>query len=232
MATLMRPTADQDASLARRAAVHHALGDVHRLAIADALMLTDATPSELAVRLGLSSNLLAFHLDVLEAAGLIERAPSEGDGRRRYVRLRPVALPGAIDAPQPAVDDVLFVCTANSARSQLAAALWQRATGRPARSAGATPAAQVDPLAVEVASSVGLTLDGAQPRGYDAVEHPPELIVSVCDRAHEAGLPFDVPTLHWSIPDPVGGDVAGFRAIVDELETRIAWLAGGPRRGA
>ena len=52
-----------------RAAIHAALGDAHRLAIVEALRLSDRAPSELGVALGVPSNLLAHHVDVLEGAG-------------------------------------------------------------------------------------------------------------------------------------------------------------------
>jgi ArsR family transcriptional regulator, arsenate/arsenite/antimonite-responsive transcriptional repressor / arsenate reductase (thioredoxin) len=212
-------------SLARRAAVHHALGDVHRLAIVDALRLSDRTPSELGTVTATASNLLAHHLDVLEAAGVITRASSQGDGRRRYVRLRADVL-RELARPVGALvaDEVLFVCTHNAARSQLAAGLWQRRTGRPARSAGHRPADAVHPLAREVAAAHGIDLTGV-PQGYDTIASPPDLVVSVCDRAHEAGVPFDVPTLHWSVPDPSTGDRCAFEAAFEELADRIDVLA-------
>lgn len=216
---------DRPDPLERRAAVHRALGDTHRLAIVDALHLSDRAPSELARITGLGTNLVAFHLDVLEEAGLIERTTSEGDGRRRYVRLHHDVLRVAGPVGTIRADDVLFVCTANSARSQLAAALWERSTGRPARSAGQRPAPQVHPSAVAVSASHGLDLTGRRPQGYDSLDHTPDLIVSVCDRALEAGLPFDVPRLHWSIPDPVGGGPRAVARAYDELEARITWLA-------
>ncbi len=195
--------------------------------IIDALHLGDRSPSELAQLTGLGTNLVAFHLDVLEGLGLIERRTSEGDRRRRYVRLHHEVV--GVQAPTGAIraDDVLFVCTANSARSQLAAALWQRATDRPARSAGQRPAAQVHPSAVAVAEAHGLGLGDRRPQGYEALEHAPDLIVSVCDRALEAGLPFDVPRLHWSVPDPVDGGSAAVTRAYDELEVRVTWLAAG-----
>ena len=49
------------------------------------------------------------------------------------------------------------------------------------------------------------TSPGCTPKGYDAVAVEPDLVVSVCDRAHEAGFPFAAPAVHWSIPDPVPG---------------------------
>ena len=71
----------------QRAAVHAALGEPSRLAIVDHLAASDRSPQDLQEAVGVPSNLLAHHLDVLEAAGLIERSRSSGDGRRRYVHL-------------------------------------------------------------------------------------------------------------------------------------------------
>ena len=220
---------ERRSSLERRAAVYHALGDPRRLAIVDALRLSDRSPSELAELTGLPSNLVAFHLDVLMDAEVVARTTSEGDARRRYVRLRAATLTSldhsATSALRPDGDgDVLFVCTANSARSQLAAALWARTTGLPARSAGRSPATAVHPLAIEVARGRGLEISGT-PHGYAELHEAPALVVSVCDRAREAGIPFDVPMLHWSVPDPVVGDRRHFEAAFDELAVRIEALA-------
>ena len=109
------------AQLQRRAAAHAALGDPGRLAIVDELEVSDRSPKELGQRLGLTSNLLAHHLDVLERAGLITRFTSAGDARRKYVRLTRNGL-GALSVGEPRLlpaTDVLFVCSHNSARSQL-----------------------------------------------------------------------------------------------------------------
>ncbi|MGH3299987.1 MAG: helix-turn-helix domain-containing protein, partial [Trebonia sp.] len=127
---------DQDDSLVRRAAVHAALADPARLAITDALGEGDASPSELAGMLGMASNLLAHHLRVLEEAGIVARHRSEGDRRRTYLRLVPGALDALAGPASRAARRVLFVCTANSARSHLAAALWRQASQVPAASAG------------------------------------------------------------------------------------------------
>lgn len=205
--------------------MHHALGDQRRLAIVDALRLSDRTPGELAALAGIGTNLVAFHLDVLEEVGLIERTPSEGDARRRYVRLRLAAVSELGPPPAVVADEVLFVCTHNAARSQLAAALWERRTGRPAGSAGQRPAAAVHPLAVATAGRHGIDLTAARPHGYDTIARAPDLVVSVCDRAREAGLPLDVPTLHWSVPDPIEGGPPEFEAAYGQLATRIELLA-------
>src|SRR6266702_4806858 len=118
-------SAERNSYLARRAAVHAALADPARLAITDMLLAGDASPSELAAMLAMPSNLLAHHLHVLEQAGVITR-------RRTYLRLVPGALDPLVAPPARAARRVLFVCTANSARSHLAAALWRRASSVPA----------------------------------------------------------------------------------------------------
>ena len=79
-------------SLAQRAAIHGVLADRHRLEIVDELAMSDRSPSELGISLGIGSNLLAHHLRVLEEAGIVERLASAGDARRRYVRLVPDAV--------------------------------------------------------------------------------------------------------------------------------------------
>jgi protein-tyrosine-phosphatase len=173
-----------------------------RLAIADELVRSDRAPMELRERFALESNLLAHHLDALEAAGLIGRSKSSGDGRRRYVHLLPAAF--AVVDPLPARQPprVLFVCTANSARSQLAAALWTARTGGMATSAGTHPGAAVHPGAIAAARRAGLDLGSAQPRLLRARDTRSALVVTVCDRAHEELGP--APSrLHWSVPDPV-----------------------------
>ena len=210
----------------QRAKVHAALGEPSRLAIVDALTVSDRSPQELQQRFAVPSNLLAHHLDVLEDAGLIERSRSSGDGRRRYVHLRPGALdhlaPSSIVAAQPA----LFVCTGNSARSQLAAALWTRLADATAESAGTHPADRVHPGAVAAGRRAGLDLTHASPRSLTEVDTRPALTITVCDQAHEELDP-DAGWLHWSIPDPVPeGTRAAFDATVTELRRRISDLVG------
>ena len=209
-----------------RARAHRALGDASRLAIVDALANSDRTAGELQELTGLPSNLLAFHLRVLDEAGLVRRRPSDADRRRRYVRLRRSVLNAlAVHAQTPRSHSPLFVCTHNSARSQFAAALWQDATGRPADSAGSQPSMSVHPLAVKVAARHGLDLDDARPRGYADVGREPDLVVSVCDRALEAGIPFSAPRLHWSVPDPVTGDEETFESAFSYIAERVTHLA-------
>lgn len=220
-----------DVATATRVERLAALADPVRLEIVDELARSDRAPIELRHRFGVESNLLAHHLDVLEHAGLIVRSRSSGDGRRRYVHLLRPALEGLLPEARltgPDADrarDVLFVCTHNSARSQLAAALWRSMVGGSAESAGTEPAAQVHPGAQAAAARAGLDLGDAVPRALDACVIP-EVVITVCDRAHE-GLGDAPDWLHWSIPDPVpSGRAAAFDAVVVELKERIAAVGG------
>lgn len=219
-------------SLEARARIHAALGDPTRLAIADALAVGDASPGELGARLDLPTNLVAHHLKVLAEAGLIDRTRSEHDRRRSYVRLRPPAL-AALAAPALAAPRrVVFVCTRNSARSQLAAALWSRASDIPAASAGTDPAPRVNPRAVRTARRHGLRLDPDRTARVADIAHAGDLMIAVCDHAHET-MPADAQRLHWSVPDPVPADTdEAFEAAYDDLAGRIDRLGPAlPTRG-
>ena len=214
---------EQMDELERRAAVHAALGDIARLQIVDSLRLGDASPSELSAALGVPSNLLAFHLKTLESAGLVTRHRSEGDGRRTYLHLASDVLHD-VARPLGAPDRVVFVCTANSARSHLAAALWRRTTAIPSLSAGTHPVATIDPGAVAVAERHGLRLPRIRPKHLEDVAATGDFIVTVCDLAHEELG--ERSALHWSVPDPVRvGTAAAFDAAFDDLSARVGELA-------
>jgi len=216
--------AEQAAELARRATVHAALADPARLRITDTLADGDASPSELAAILAMPSNLLAHHLRVLEQAGIIGRRRSQGDRRRTYLRLVPAALHYPVAPSALAARRVLFVCTANSARSHLAAALWRRASTVPAVSAGTHPAEAIDPGAIAAATRHNLPLPRLRPRHISDIRHDGDLIITVCDLAHEElGEPLAV---HWFIPDPVpAGDPDSFDAALAQLADRVERLA-------
>lgn len=214
-----------DHDLRRRAQIHAALSEPSRLAIVDALVCSDRSPTELARRCSLSANLLTHHLDVLERAGLVDRVISSGDRRRRYVRLRHEPLAGYGTASSRHAGRALFVCTHNSARSQLAAALWSERTGYDADSAGTQPADRVHPGAEAAAARAGLDLRGARPRRMNPANERADVVVTVCDRAHEQLKP-DASWWHWSVPDPVdAGTADAFDAALAEIDTRIRTLA-------
>ena len=217
-----------DSDLLLRAQRLAALGDPSRLAIVEALMISDRSPSELGAEFGIASNRLAHHLDTLEQAGIVTRTPSEGDGRRRYVRLEFDSVIGLVWHPRMRASSVLFVCRHNSARSQYAAAYWNRNSPIRASSAGSEPAARVHPLAIEAAAVRGVDLSAQRPRGYGEVERDPDLLITVCDIAFEDAPPFQPDRqLHWSVADPArSDDPAVFDAAFAEIEARIDRLAG------
>jgi arsenate reductase len=114
---------------------------------------------------------------------------------------------------------VLVLCTGNSARSQMAEALFNHlGKGRVrAESAGTQPAPRVHPLAIEALKNHGLEWGGHQPRSLDGLEHHSwDFVITVCDRAKESCPVFPgQPVLaHWGMPDPaaVVGDEAARRA--------------------
>lgn len=211
-------------TIEQRALRHAALAEPVRVEMVDLLTLGDWSPSELQSRVGVPSNLLAHHLNVLETAGLITRGRSEADRRRSYVRLDGDALTELGVGRTIRAKRVLFVCTANSARSQLAVALWNRASNVPAASGGTHPADRIHPSAVETAREHGLTVHGRRPQLLDQVRESGDFIVTVCDNAHEELGTVDA--VHWSIPDPVRvGEPAAFEAAFTELSRRVDDLA-------
>lgn len=213
-----------------RVAKHAALADAVRLEVVDSLAVGDLSPSELQNRVGLTSNLLAHHLKVLEDAGIVARRRSQGDRRRSYVTLVPGGLDGVASHPAGTVarfgpaERVVFVCTANSARSQLATALWERVSSLPVASGGTHPAAEVAPGAVAAAGRHGLRLVHGGPRHLDDVVHDGDLLVTVCDNAHEELGGRDA--VHWAVPDPVPDDTAhAYDTAVGDLTRRVTALS-------
>ena len=126
---------------------------------------------------------------------------------------------------------VLFLCTHNSARSQMAEGLLRAAAGDRFRvdSAG-TAATAVRPEAIEAMREVGIDISGQASKSLERFlgEHI-DWLVTVCDQAREAcpTLPGVAQQLHWNIEDPaaVHGDeaqrMAAFRAARDDLARRI-----------
>lgn len=213
----------------RRARLHGALADPARLQVVDRLTVSDASPAELRSLLGIPSNLLTHHLHVLEREGLLTRRRSEGDRRRTYLRLVPEMLEGLLPRTPSAAGRVVFVCTANSARSQLAAALWKRASTVPATSAGTHPADRIAPGALATARRHRLPLRKIAPRALEDVVTEGDYLVTVCDNAHEElrrRYGDQRGAVHWSVPDPVpAGSDAAFDGVYGDLATRVTRLA-------
>jgi protein-tyrosine-phosphatase len=126
----------------------------------------------------------------------------------------------------------VFVCTHNSARSPLAAAIWHQHSPIPAVSAGTDPADRVHPRAIRIGRRHGVRLDHATSHVHDVVHHS-DLVIAVCDNAHEhlathLALPRSTVKrhLHWSVPDPATTDTdRAFETTYADLLTRISRLA-------
>jgi len=122
---------------------------------------------------------------------------------------------------------ILILCTGNSARSQIAEALFTaKSRGRfEAASAGSRPAARVNPFAVEVLAEAGIDWRGRTPRGIDGLEREHwDFVITVCDRARESCpyFPGQPVLAHWGMPDPAeveGSDDAKRAAFRDAFVT-------------
>jgi len=118
---------------------------------------------------------------------------------------------------------LLFLCTGNSARSQMAEALlnWKGRGRFRAESAGSRPADRVNPHAIETLRDYDVPWAGHAPRGIDGLEREPwDFVITVCDRAKESCpiFPGQPILAHWGMPDPA--DVVG-----DEAAQRQAFEA-------
>ena len=206
-----------------RAQMFAALGDRLRLDIVDELALSDRTPGELIQKFEITSALLAHHLDVLENAQIVERIESSADRRKRFVRLAERNLPLLVSSKYPG--NIQFICRHNSARSQLAAAIWKKFVGTAASSSGTEPAKTVHPLTIQIAKRHNLDLGQAIPRKYRPTSAHGRLEITVCDQSHD-DLSMPLSRSHWSLPDPTNvGTIAAFEQTYQELFKRIIPLA-------
>jgi len=131
---------------------------------------------------------------------------------------------------------VLFLCTHNSARSQMAEGLLRSMAGDrfEAGSAG-TEKTSVHPLAIRAMAELGIDLTAHTSKRYEEVAKTRwDYVITVCDDANERCpiVPGSVKRLHWSFEDPsrAGGDEAQrlrvFRRVRDQIQARLtAWVA-------
>jgi arsenate reductase (thioredoxin) len=121
---------------------------------------------------------------------------------------------------------VLFVCLRNAGRSQMAAALFNRAaSGRAiADSAGIMPALRVGPIVVEAMREVGIDVSTARPKALTAALQE-EAALAVTMGCGDACPLVQAPVLEWDLPNPAGLPIEGVRMIRDELADRVEALA-------
>jgi protein-tyrosine-phosphatase len=227
----------------------------HRLRwnIVLALTRSDARVQELVQLLKQPPNLVSYHLKRLRASKLVSEHRSAADGRDVYYSLdleklrvmyfasgqrlhpalsqtglQPLASGRTGKRPQ-----VLFLCTHNSARSQMAEAIMRHeAAGRvEVFSAGSEPT-EIHPLAVQVMREMGIEIGEQRAKHLDEFRGQAfDYIVTVCDRVRETCpvFPGDPQQIHWSFEDPVSvnGEERRYRAFKQtaiQLTTRINYL--------
>lgn len=126
---------------------------------------------------------------------------------------------------------VLFLCTHNSARSQMAEGLLRHLAGdRYETFSAGTEQTRVHPLAIEAMREIGVDIRGHASKTLDAFAGERfDYVITVCDRANESCplFPGDTERIHWSFDDPsaaTGSDeqrLAAFRRIRDEIRQRL-----------
>lgn len=134
---------------------------------------------------------------------------------------------GAFHSPETTVETVLFVCTHNSARSQMAEGLLRARYGNRYRSLSAgTEPGRVNPFAVEAMRELGIDISSHRSEHVDAYANQPlDYVATVCDSAKEACpyIPATRQNIHMSFPDPsaaAGSDeekLSAFRTVRDAL---------------
>jgi protein-tyrosine-phosphatase/DNA-binding transcriptional ArsR family regulator len=221
------------------------------------LARSDRTVRELTGLVGQPQNLVSYHLGKLRDAHLISARRSSADRRDAYYTvdltrlggllasaggalhpgLRLVPPPPPSVRPRAARARLLFLCTGNSARSQMAEALAGARSGGlvEAHSAGSHPKA-LHPNAVRaMRDEHGIDLSGHHSKHLsDFTQQRFDRVITLCDRVREVcpDFPGDPETIHWSIPDPAAGHPDGddeasypaFKQTAAELETRIGFL--------
>ena len=127
---------------------------------------------------------------------------------------------------ESAPSHLLFLCVANSARSQLAEGIARSLAPDGVRisSAGAWPAS-VHRGAIEALEEIGIDASEQFSKGLDAIDlSTVDAVITLCADPVCPAMPGDVSRLHWPMPDPVARGPAGFRELRDELQRRLEAL--------
>lgn len=213
------------------------------------LTRSDYRVAELVAQVKQPLNLVSYHLRQLRQAGLVHERRSTADERSFYYsldlqRLHTLyleassslhpslgeAIPPAqrtqwhLDGPPPRL---LFLCTSNSARSQMAEALvGHLSQGQvEALSAGSHPAQAVHPLAIRTLARWGIQMSQSVPKSLELFEGQSfDRVITLCDRVRERCPTWpDSLLIHWSLPDPsaVEGSEAERQQVFDQLALQL-----------
>lgn len=229
-----------------------------RWQIVKSLTQSDYRVNELVDRVEQPLNLVSYHLKKLRDETLVTTRRSEADGRDTYYSLdldhlqalyreAGAALHPSLVSGNPSTRSriparkILFVCTHNSGRSQMAEGLMRHLSRGQIDviSAGSEPTT-IHPDAIATMETLGVDIRSQAPKHFDAyLSQPFDYVISVCDRAREV-CPI-VPTagqqIHWGFPDPVAiKDAAirqqAFMATAQRLKSRIEHFLSGLQQGA
>lgn len=238
----------------------HLTGHPVRWQLLSQLARSDRQVRELTALIGQAQSLTSYHLGQLRDGGLVTVRRSSADKRDTYYSLDLAAcrqrlaqagaslhpglglVPAALTPPangarrRPAQQAVrvLFLCTGNSSRSQIAEALMEQLAGSwvEAASAGSQPKA-LHPNAVRVMRKYGVDISDRRSKHLNEfAEQRFDYVISLCDRVREVcpDFPGHPDVAHWSIPDPAAeastnkGSYPAFVRTADELNTRIQFL--------
>jgi len=225
------------------------LGHDVRWQLVTTLAQSDFRVQELVKQLQQPQNLVSYHLKQLRDSHLLAEHRSTADARDIYYSLNLVQLQAAYNAVgmalHPALSStttdytfahpirILFLCTENSARSQIAEGLLRhlKIEGVDVFSAGTTPS-RVHPNAVRVMSNRGIDITEQRSKSVDEFQGQAfDYVITVCDRAREncPVFPNDTRLIHWSLPDPAmvvdqAAQDKAFEQTVQEITLRIRYL--------
>ena len=216
---------------------------------------SDRRVGELCALVGKPQSLVSYHLRELRSGGLVSARQSAADGRDSYYRvdvgrcaellsaagaaLHPAVRLEPLEVDVPTVGRgrkprMLFLCTGNSARSQMAEALMEHRTrgAIAARSAGSQPK-PLHPNAVRVMAERGIDISGRRSKHLDRFTRQQfDRVITLCDKVREVcpEFPGQPTSAHWSMADPAaeGSDAdtnyAAFVRTADEIEVRVGLL--------
>ncbi len=230
------------------------LADPLRWQLVDELGRSDRRVGELVALVGKPQNLVSYHLKELRQAGIVTARRSSADGRDVYYRadllrcrdllgdagvsLHPglAVTPNPPDVTQPrrGRPRLLFLCTGNSARSQIAEALVEHRSGGAveARSAGSKPK-PLHPNAVRVMAARGIDIAGRPTKSLDRfIRSRFDRVITLCDKVREIcpEFPGSPTAAHWSIADPAAAGATdeetypAFEQVADEIDDRLTLL--------
>lgn len=229
-------------------------GHTLRWRLLSELARSDRRVGELCELAGQRQSLVSYHLRELREGGVVSARRSLADGRDTYYVLDLARCgdllssagmslhPGLAPTPRPPIvreggatlARVLFLCTGNSARSQMAEALAEQLSGGAvhAASAGSHPK-PLHPSAIRVMRKRGIDLAGRRSKHLSELSGRRfDYLISLCDRVREVcpEFPGTPQAIHWSVRDPArepGTDdetLPAFERTAAELETRIGFL--------